>query len=315
MSRGSLLNPRPTRPCFDSDLLRMMVEYTARTDRPTALSLARVSRQIQQWQVAEKCVSKEKLTGFRRTDPILYCEVVLRRNSMSQAFLRTLQNAAKPTGFFEQHVISLSISVEYQDNIAAQILSVCRGVTNLTLWTVACPNVNRHSVLAVEAAVTRLRPTKLSAYLHHILRAPNPRFQLPFFQDITHLTITNHLEDWTSWSEFECLQALTHVSFDVRVGPQGLSIAQSIKISQTVAYILNERPLLQIVVLQLMFDQSPTSTKARIISFLGGHNPKLVFIHNKDPFRHRDAHSNEAQKTWELAHGAVGTRGERYFSR
>lgn len=239
---------------------------------------------------------------------ILYSVVNLYRETTSRAFLRTIETSrTKPRAFFATCVKSLCISYDIHNDRTARIISACKGVTSLTFWVV--PNTWNPSAClphpAIAAALDPLRPKKLSVLLHGVLGSPYPRFHLPFFEQITHLSVMNKWEDWTTWWGFEMLPCLTHLSFDLRVGPRALDKNVARVVSYSIENILSRCSRLQACVLSLTFDPFPTITANTVLDAMTASDPRLVFLKDSDLFRDREAHSRREADIWKHAEQTV----------
>ncbi|KAF9466705.1 hypothetical protein BDZ94DRAFT_1250563 [Collybia nuda] len=286
-----MLLAHPLRPLLPHDVLRAIFEYIYYDDKRAALKLVLVSRVVQTW-----------------IELILYSVVNLHRETTSRAFLRTIETSrTKSRTFFATHVKSLCISYDIHNDRTARIISVCKGITSLTFWVV--PNTWNPSAYLLQPAITAalgpLRPKKLSVLLHGVLGSPYPRFQLPFFEQISHLSVMNKWEDWTTWWGFEMLPCLTHLSFDLQVGPRALDKTTGRVISQLIENVLARCSQLQVCALFLIFDPSPTGTAATLLDSMTVPDPRLVFLKESDPFRDREAHSGREADIWKQAEHTV----------
>ncbi|GLB43048.1 hypothetical protein LshimejAT787_1204970 [Lyophyllum shimeji] len=278
------------KPALPHDILRLVFEQAALDDRRTALRLVLVSRLVQCW-----------------IDRILYSVVNLHRETTCRAFLRTIETSrTKSRAFFATHVKSLCISHDIYNDRTVRIINACRGVSDLTFWVVPVTTWKRpycppHQEIA--AALEPLRPKKLSVLLHGILGSPYPQFHLSFFQKITHLSVINKWEDWTTWWGFELLPCLTHLSFDIRVGPRSLDNRTAYTVAQALHAVLSRCPHLRVCVLLLLFDPCPGFTAATIANIMPGpqRDPRLVFMRDSEPFLDREAHSLREARIWKSA--------------
>lgn len=157
----------------------------------------------------------------------------------------------------------------------------------------------------VASALDHLRPVKLSVLLHGFLQPPYRRFQLSFFENITHLSVINTWDDWATWNGFELLPSLTHLSFDVQVGPRALDQNTTLLISHVISNILVRCPRLRVCILLLIFDHHPPFTASTILSGMITPDPRLVFFGSSEPFLEREAHSRRAENVWKLAERTV----------
>jgi hypothetical protein len=246
---------------------------------------------------------------INRVELILYSVVNLHRESTSRAFLRTIETSrTKSRTFFATHVKSLCVSYDVYNDRTAKIISACRGVTSLTFWVAsvdACPALANLPCHDIASALDHLRPTKLSVLLHGLLQPSYPRFQLSFFEKITHLSVINTWEDWATWDGFELLPSLTHLSFDVHVGPRSLDKGTTLLISHVISNILVRCPRLRVCILLFIFDPRPFCTASTILTGMLTPDPRLVFFGDSAPFLDREAHSRREDAIWKLAERTV----------
>lgn len=285
-------NPTSLKPSLPHDVLRLIIEYAAISNRRTAVRLALVSRVAQHW-----------------VELILYSVVNLYRESTSRAFLRTIETSrTKSRTFFATHVKSLCISYDVHNERTARIISACRGVTSLTFWVAPMDEWRVSKSIPcndIASALDHLRPVKLSVLLHGLLQSPYPRFQLSFFEKITHLSVINTWDDWATWNGFELLPSLTHLSFDVHVGPRTFDNHTTLLISHVINNILVRCPRLRVCILLLIFDPHPSFTASTILSGMATLDPRLVFLGDSEPFLDREAHSRREENIWKLAERVV----------
>ncbi|KAF8885569.1 hypothetical protein CPB84DRAFT_1750157 [Gymnopilus junonius] len=222
------------------EVLRQILECAAQSDSKTASPLALVSRKINQW-----------------IDDIIYSEVHLLNQRTAYLFLRTIQqplNATESTlrvksrEYFALFVKSIYLYSELDAQSVASILSACSGVKELTYWpassnfsskphthdprspfsTKTCtviPQTIDSSQSSDMRNLVHLTPRKLSL----LLQESHPIFlfqsikPISFFSTITHLSIVNRWEEWTSWTEDtfaeHVLPRLQYLKFDFAVGP------------------------------------------------------------------------------------------------
>ncbi|KAJ6629822.1 hypothetical protein B0H10DRAFT_1985480 [Mycena sp. CBHHK59/15] len=265
------------------DILRVAFEIAARQDSSgrTALKLALVSRLVRSW-----------------IDIVLYEVVRLYRYRTSINFLWTIENSAgKPLAFFSTHVKSLCILFDMPAEHLAKIISVCQGIQNLTTWFLPDPHAQ---IYFLPDSMLALRPRKLSAW-HGVLHSPDPQFWLPFFNNITHLTVVNTWQDWTTWPGFG-LPSLTHLSLDVAFGARVLGGGDILSIARAVDAILTNCAYIQVCALRV--DQPAESpTVATMLDCLA--DARVVFFRAGEPFRIREAHSHEEAVIWEVLEEAV----------
>ncbi|KAF8880204.1 hypothetical protein BD779DRAFT_1102271 [Infundibulicybe gibba] len=258
----------------------------------------------------------------RWVDRIIYAVVNLHRQTTCRAFIRTIESSpTKRRAFFETHVKALSIAYDIRDDDrTVKILSICRGVTSLTFWVVPVLRVIQpvasyppfclaglhNNELA--AALKPLRPKRLSGILYDVLGAPHPQFHLPFFASLTHLSIRNRWQDWVAWDGFHLLPQLTHLSFDFRVNPRNSSLKRNIAVARALQNVLAQCSTSLIVCAVLvLFEAKPSiaGAAAAVLQRLTKPDPRLVFIHDPEPFLDRGAHSLREEMIWELAKQAV----------
>ncbi|KAJ6565003.1 hypothetical protein DFH09DRAFT_474799 [Mycena vulgaris] len=273
------------------DILRVIFEIAATADRRTALNLVLVSHLVQNW-----------------IDIVLYKTVQLYRQRTSNNFVRTLETSPKSRAFFATHVKSLCILFDMPVDHVVRITSVCYGIENLTTWFLRAPHSGPPGI-PLSHFMFFLRPRRLSAW-HGVLHSPDPHLALPFFSRVTHLTVVNIWEDWTTWPAF-FLPALTHLSLDFTFGSRALSEDDIILISQAVTTIL--LACVHVRVCALRVDQAAASpTIAAMMDRLS--DPRVVFFQHREPFQIREAHSDVEAGIWAALERAVGTHdagGER----
>lgn len=184
------------------------------------------------------CVHNVISFHILRIEDIIYHEVVLSRESTAHAFLRTIQTSRTKSGdFFATHVRSLFICPDLDPMDVVTLLSVCRGVENLSYWplvhsrsgtpdnasgnprrpdpwqrrTPSPPvhtlrretrtKINRFISSAALHTLEHLSPRRLSLVLSetHPIPAFRPSFSTTFFANVTHLALTNRWDEWTGW--------------------------------------------------------------------------------------------------------------------
>ncbi|KAJ7435811.1 hypothetical protein B0H11DRAFT_2215731 [Mycena galericulata] len=269
------------------DILRMIFEVAARADRRTALNLALVSHRVGSW-----------------VDIVLYCTVRLSRQRTTNNFLRTIETSTtKSTAFFSTHVKSLCILFDMPMDQVVRITSICRGIQNLTTWFLSTPRTSSPA-LPLAHCMFSLRPRKLSAW-HGVLSSPDPCFALPFFSRITHLTVVNIWEEWTTWPRFADLPALTHLSLDFTFGSRTLTNDEILRISEAITGIL--AACVNVRACGLRVDQpaeSPTIS-AMLGTLL---DSRVVLFTHQEPFQVREAHSEMEQRIWAALDAIVDQR-------
>jgi len=145
---------------------------------------------------------------FVRVQKIVYHSAILRTDSAAQCFITSLEYRPQ---FAISAVRTLYIGVAVRDTHAAQILHLCKGITDLTL-RVVCHHLGTKNpfIEPLDALPLTSLSTDLSGIFH------NQRSYLPNLQvahRITHLHLTNA---WSSWMGFPVgltrLIQLTHLS-------------------------------------------------------------------------------------------------------
>ncbi|KAJ7176096.1 hypothetical protein C8R43DRAFT_554113 [Mycena crocata] len=263
------------------DILRVIFEMAAKENRRTALSLVLVSRAVRSW-----------------IELVLYETVRLHRQRTTNNFLRTLETSpTKSPAFFATHVKSLCILFDMPVDQVVRITACCSGVENVTTWFLPAPPF-RPPPLSL--FMSSLRPRKVSAW-HGVLRSPDPNFALPFFSRVTHLSVVNIWEDWTTWPAF-ALPALTHLSLDFTFGSRTLSQEELGQISQAIDAIL--LACVQLCVCGIRVDQpAHLPSIASMLERLT--DPRVVFFRHHEPFQIREAHSTTEAGIWAALGAAV----------
>ncbi|KAJ7069689.1 hypothetical protein C8F01DRAFT_1113610 [Mycena amicta] len=276
------------------DVLRVIFEMAARADRRTALQLALVSKTTMGW-----------------IDLVLYDTVRLRRQQTTDNFLRTIETSTrKPRSFFATKVKSLCILFDIRPQDVARLVTICRGIQNITSWFLPTRPARGAAPLPLPAGplacfMYPLQPTHLSSW-HGILTMPDPHLSLPFFSKVTHLTVVNGLEDWCSWPWPDgALPALTHLSLDFTFGSRALSTPEIERLGDAVMTILSACP--SIVVCGLLIDQRETATSvvavAEYFQKLSEH--RVLLYRNREPFQIREAKSPSEMRFWAMLENAA----------
>ncbi|KAJ7186405.1 hypothetical protein C8R46DRAFT_274789 [Mycena filopes] len=280
-------------PVLVLDTLRLIFEMAARADKRTALNLVLVSRRVESW------------IGI-----VLYESVQLPRQRTSNKFLRTLlTSSTKSSAFFGTHVKSLCILYDMPWDQLVRVTAICHGIQNLTTWFLPAP---RSGPITHPLAyfLFSLRPKKLAAW-HGVLHSPDPHFELPFFSQITHLTVVNIWEEWTVWPNF-VLPTLTHISLDFTFGLRVLEAEEMERVCEAVGAIL--RTCVRVRVCALRVDQpADAPTIASMMDRLR-YEPRAVFFRHHEPFQIRRANSEAERGIWAALEGAV-ERNLRYGRR
>ena len=320
----------------------------------------------------------------------------MRHERSGRAFLNTMRNSkTKPPSFFAQHVKSLVISSDVESQTVVEILSVCRGIINFSYWaTPTTPFVQQQQqhppsprFLSIFDQGTgysgrppnEVSPQRMSVLLHENHIYPlKPHFNLVFFSSVTHLSILNSWEDWTTWTHIcsDAMPALTHIKFDMNVQrnnrssrpgmmiqniqnleldwtmhssrrgsnsslssssssssssqvstTSGSSLIKLSRVANTLSEVLNNCQALRVCILLLRFDADPSYTAKFITRFasqkvLGDRvlsdktdvraanwfDSRLVFAHEREPFRYSHAHSRHEIELWKSAETMVNSQ-------
>lgn len=307
-------------------------------------------------------------TWVFRVEPIIYAEVNLRYESSGRAFLRTIRNSKTKThSFFAQHVRSLVIRSDVGSQLVMEILSVCRGIINFSYWATTCPSARQSPITKFKHTSGQVAPQRMSVLLHENHIYPlKPHFNLAFFSSVTHLSILNSCEEWTTWTHIssDAMPALTHIKFDMNVQrsrpsrpcnmniwnfrnsgldsakndswdqPQILMTWESprwldntlCRVANTLTEVLNNSHTLRVCILVLRFDANPDHT-VKFITYLASQkllgarlllktdvpaadwfDPRLVFAHEREPFRYSHAHSKHEMNLWKSAEAKVNSQ-------
>ncbi|KAJ7025926.1 hypothetical protein C8F04DRAFT_1298521 [Mycena alexandri] len=271
-------------PTLVLDMLRLVCETAARANKRTALRLMLVSHLVESW-----------------IAPVLYETVQLSRQRTTNKFLRTLiTSTTKSCTFFATCVKSLCILFNIPVDQLVKVTAVCHGIQNFTTWYIPAPR-SGPGTAPLAHFLFSLRPKKLAAW-HGVLHSPDPRFELPFFSQVTHLTVVNIWEEWVVWPNFS-LPALTHLSLDFSFGSRVLAEEELQQICEAVEAILRECVNVQVCALRV--DQpadAPTITSMlhRLQSM-----PRAVFYRHHEPFQIREAHSDVEAEIWETLEAAA----------
>ncbi|KAJ7759644.1 hypothetical protein B0H16DRAFT_1534007 [Mycena metata] len=271
------------------DILRLVCEIAATANKRTALQLALVSHLVESW-----------------IAPVLYETIQLSRRRTANKFLRTLiTSTTKSCTFFATRVKSLCILFDIPVDQLVRVTAVCRGIQNLTTWYIPAPRAGPGNAPLAHFLFS-LRPQKLAAW-HGVLNSPDPHFELPFFNEVTHLTVVNIWEEWAVWPNFS-LPALTHLSLDFSFGSRVLAEEELQQICKAVNAILMGCANMQVCALRI--DQpadAPTITSMlhRLKS-----EPQAVFYRHHEPFRIREAHSDAEAGIWEALEVAAKRHDE-----
>ena len=141
--------------------------------------------------VSSTWVSTEKLNSFVRTEKIVYRTINLYTNTKANRLIASLEHRPE---FAVSAVRTLQLRKAVEEDSAAQILDICKGITDLTLY-VTCyfPFGERPILKSLGAlALTTLSIDLLALFYYEGPYLPN----LKIAYRITHL----HLNDtWVAW--------------------------------------------------------------------------------------------------------------------
>lgn len=139
----------------------------------------------------------------------------LRFQGTKDSFLRSLEITTKPPSFYNQYIKALFLAyINTQENVdnindAVTLLPYCKGVERFVCW------ISPDSVDSRLAdVISVMRPRRLVARLTNLFDTQQPNFSLPFFDNVTHLEITD-LFEWTAWSGIHRLPHLSHILLHV----------------------------------------------------------------------------------------------------
>ncbi|KAJ6491745.1 hypothetical protein C8R47DRAFT_1121629 [Mycena vitilis] len=214
--------PDSTSPRFDPALEQKFFEHAAILYPAMIPVFLRVARRVLEWM-----------------EPYIYKDITIatqaRNSESSIALLQAAQS--KPAHFFAHAVrylrlnaASLSIGLKgfpwdtqqlksddgWSDAELASLLHLCTAVTHLAL----IGDLSNNRLLPI---LGRMQPANLTLAVD-IVQNPPPRFNLPFFQNITHLHLFDAdvnlfdadcsiLRTWSYWSPISELPGLTHLAF------------------------------------------------------------------------------------------------------
>ncbi|KAJ7641030.1 hypothetical protein FB45DRAFT_1053656 [Roridomyces roridus] len=254
------------------DILRAVFEIAAREDRRSALNLALVSRCVRSW-----------------VEIVLYSTVCLSRQRTTNNFLRTIETSHdKPRCYFATHVKSLSIVYDMPVDQIRRIVQICSGIENLTTWFISTGRIP-------------------SRTWHGVLCSPNPNLDLPFFAHLTHLTVVNIWEQWSTWPNLDsqsgfALPHLTHLSLDITFGVRVLASWEVLAITDAVLAFLDSASLL---VCGLRVDQPTEAPTLVAVAARLADEERVVLYRHGEPFQVREAHSDKEGRIWRALERAV----------
>jgi len=187
------------------DVERLIFEEAVRSDDatswcstfPTAANLVLVARRVRHW-----------------IEPTLYHFIPARRLSQ---FLACMHRYPKPASFYASHVKAVYISSDskaFDSRALQRLLSLCTGLEDIYFWIDwKRSRISRRHITQLASSL-RLRRLVVCNPLSDFrgLGGTKPNFNCPFFQCITHLFLADHWERWTSWSGWQLMPNLTHLS-------------------------------------------------------------------------------------------------------
>nr|GAT60138.1 predicted protein [Mycena chlorophos] len=272
-------------PRLVQDVLRIVFETAARADRRSALNLALVNKTSQGW-----------------IDRILYETVRLRYQRTTNNLLRTLETSMKPPSFFAKQVKSLAILYDIRPGDVERIVAVCGGIQNITSWFLPTRPAPGAAPARAPGPLARfmgpLRPKHLSSW-HGILTLPDPHLALPFFSEVTHLTVVNAWEEWCSWPwPHDALEALTHLSLDFTFGARALASSEIERMGGALMHILSVCPALKVCGLRIDQRESAPSVVEVAEYFDKLREPRVLLYRNREPFQIREARSENEMRFW-----------------
>jgi hypothetical protein len=118
---------------------------------------------------------------------------------------------------------------------AIKVLPYCKGVEYFLCW------ISQTSVSTrLAEVVTDMRPRKLIIRSKHLLGTPEPNFSLPFFDNVTHMDITDWTEEWSTWSGLHRLPHLSHLLLQVGSNPVTIFSPKAMQVVSDVAGLHNQ---------------------------------------------------------------------------
>ncbi|KAG1789586.1 uncharacterized protein HD556DRAFT_1236227, partial [Suillus plorans] len=150
-----------------------------------------------------------------RIEKLLYRTIVLPNENVATRFLSSVYSRPHPHNFARQAVKSLCLKGNICVSIAAEIISLCRGTTNLALWIGPSDLDQKTNPLLVPLDELVLTSLSLSISL---LFSHTPSFSLStlqVFRSLTHLEILNGWVLWSSTVGVEHLHGLTHLCLHI----------------------------------------------------------------------------------------------------
>jgi hypothetical protein len=198
---------------FPLDIERLIFEEAASDDTPIAFRLALVSRQAQSWSVdvGRWCTETSEKYSLPRVEPIMYRIVTLKTQWIKDTFMRSLNITTKPLSFYTECIKALYLPFDFTrvPSTHVKLLSLCKEVECLVCW------IYPKSVdTQLGNVITAMRPRRLVAQLTNLLGTSHPNFSLPFFDNLTHLEISD-FDEWSTWSGIHRLPCLSHILLPV----------------------------------------------------------------------------------------------------
>ncbi|TFK66868.1 hypothetical protein BDN72DRAFT_879986 [Pluteus cervinus] len=112
------------------------------------------------------------------------------------------------------------------------ILSSCPNLTNIALWL--------YISKGYLPSLLTLRPHRLSIYLNHFFEGPfqQKHALLPMFNNLTHLDLGEHYDDWDSLEGIQHLPRLTHLSLTTNWGLETSIISNALRHCKHLAILI-----------------------------------------------------------------------------
>jgi hypothetical protein len=170
--------------------------------------------------------------------------VTLKSPVVTDAFLRCLEITTKPVSFYNRSIKALYLPYTGHDDgveIAVKVLPYCQGVEYFVCW------ISPYSVSGkLTSLISTMRPRRFVAKFKSLLSTVKPDFSLPFFDNMTHIEITDGIE-WECWSGIHRIPRLSHILFDM----YGYRDRNLPNVFQAVANVLHGCGTLQVCVIRL----------------------------------------------------------------
>ncbi|KAJ7585190.1 hypothetical protein C8J56DRAFT_143883 [Mycena floridula] len=189
------------------ELVFLIIETLLEIAPKRTLDLASLSRQIQP--IVERAI---------------YRCVVINERQQAGLFSRMIRSGHRPASFYQNHVRTLCIIYPLRIHELLAILSACSSVQTLGMfhWEDEEKSMEELDVSLDALASSGPRPSKLSCDVRWTLHPEGHlephRFNLPFFQNVTHL----ELYSYENFPDFEgeylhALTNLTHISLAMMI--------------------------------------------------------------------------------------------------